>query len=267
MHTYFVLKTPEQFLPANLRYPNGFRLAAPIADLVMGYLESQILPTLNFTILFFKRYIDDIITAISHNEIQSTLHTFNSMHPKLQFTLEIENNKQISLLDILLIVQDNGTVIRDWYHKPTHTGRYLHYKSNHPKIHKINLIKNLKHRAPSLSRPQFHQKNLEHIFTELRSNDYPPTTLNRLLYYNNNNQSTQHKIRTCLPQCHKPTNSQNAYQQFSNLTTYPSLTNLLIQHFFTRHKIKPHALFTSNIVYKITCNNCRAGSIYLAACV
>lgn len=101
----------------------GSPLSAPLAVLIMEHLENHILPTLNLHIPFFKRYVDDIITAVPHDEINTIVTALNSFHPKLQFTHETETDNKISFLDIQLIKQNNGntSIITDWYRKPTHT--------------------------------------------------------------------------------------------------------------------------------------------------
>lgn len=122
----------------------GSPISAPLADLVMEHLKNQILPTLNFPIPFFKRYVDDIITAVLRDKIDTILTAFNNFHPNLQFTFETETDNKISFLDIELTKKHNGQIITNWFRKPTHTGRYLNFHSSHPLTHKIKLVKNLK---------------------------------------------------------------------------------------------------------------------------
>jgi hypothetical protein len=46
-------------------------------------------------------------------------------------TMEIESDSAISFLDVLIIMKEM-TLPAKVYGKPTHTGRYLSFKSNHP---------------------------------------------------------------------------------------------------------------------------------------
>ena len=51
-------------------------------------------------IIFFKRFVDDILIIAKKTEINNILETFNNYHPSLQFTLKKESNNKISFLDI-----------------------------------------------------------------------------------------------------------------------------------------------------------------------
>ena len=57
-----------------------------IADIVLQDLENEALMSLGFTLPFFYRYVDDIACAIPSNKAVHILNTFNSFHPRLQFT-------------------------------------------------------------------------------------------------------------------------------------------------------------------------------------
>jgi len=97
---------------------------------------------------------------------------FNSFHSRIQFTIEHENNRKLSFLDLLLEVVDNKIKI-DWFHKKTFSGRFLSFLSNHPICHKIGTIYNLIDRAFLLSHPDFQQKNIELCIKLVLDNGYP----------------------------------------------------------------------------------------------
>jgi len=75
-----------------------------IADIVMQDLESLVLETFDFDILFYYRYVDDIMLAVPTSKIDFVFKKFNSIHPKLQFTIEIENS--INFLDTTITIKD-----------------------------------------------------------------------------------------------------------------------------------------------------------------
>ncbi|EFN62466.1 hypothetical protein EAG_00055, partial [Camponotus floridanus] len=75
------------------------------------------LNSINFIPPLYFRYVDDIITACPSNFTDHILSIFNSFNSRLQFTLEIENNKSLNFLDIT-IISDNNRLYFDWYHKP-----------------------------------------------------------------------------------------------------------------------------------------------------
>ena len=66
----------------------GNCLSPSCSDVVMSELQSTSIAKLPFQLPFFKRYVDDIITCVPHDQIDTLLTTFNSFHPRLQFTVE-----------------------------------------------------------------------------------------------------------------------------------------------------------------------------------
>jgi len=68
--------------------------------------------------------------AVPKNKINWILDAFNSFHTRLQFTLEVEGDR-INFLDTIIILHNNKIKL-DWYHKPTDSGRFLNYCSQHP---------------------------------------------------------------------------------------------------------------------------------------
>jgi hypothetical protein len=151
--------------------PMGSPLSPIIADLVMQDLESRALKKIGVELPFYFRYVDDIVMAVPNNLIEFTLLTFNSFHPRLQFTIEIGGDT-INFLDNT-IIKRNNVLEFDWYHKPTFSGRYLNFLSAHPLSQKRGTIMEMVDRAFLLSDPHFHKKNIELIIGVLLNNDYP----------------------------------------------------------------------------------------------
>jgi len=116
--------------------PMGSPLSPILADLVMQDLELKAMNKLNVEFSFYYRYVDDILLSTPSDKVDIILNTFNNIHNRLQFTVEYENNKSISFLDLNLSIK-NKIIYIDWYRKETCSGRYLHYYSGHPTCHKI----------------------------------------------------------------------------------------------------------------------------------
>jgi len=76
----------------------GFPLSRIVADLVQK-LESDILNKFTIKPIFYYIFVDDI--ALSAPCLKDLLHMFNSFHPRLRFTMEIEGNT-LNFLDLLL---------------------------------------------------------------------------------------------------------------------------------------------------------------------
>ena len=160
----------------------GSILSPSIARLVMDFVLDQIVPRLPFQLPFIKKYVDDIITAIPQDKIESTLHIFNDFNQHIQFTIEQETNNSVPFLDTRPIRQANGTIVVDWYQKPTNSGRYIHFHSNHPTKQKINLVLGLKNRIVKICHPTLRMANLIKLKSILKTNAYPEALLNKYLF-------------------------------------------------------------------------------------
>ena len=103
----------------------------------------------------------------------------NSKHKNIKFTCEIEKNKKLAFLDVL-VNRKKGGFITTMYRKPTFTGVYLHWKSLTAVVYKINLIKCLLDRAWKIcsNYELFHQEIL--LLKEvLKRNDYPSSVIDK----------------------------------------------------------------------------------------
>jgi len=79
---------------------------------------------------------------------------------------------RLNFLDVT-IISNNGFIQFDWFHKPTFSGRYLHFESRHPLCHKRGITIGLTDKVFRLSHPAFHQGNFELIIKILMDNGYP----------------------------------------------------------------------------------------------
>jgi hypothetical protein len=86
-----------------------------------------------------------VIFDSNHTTILTILDDFNTVHPKLIFTAEIETDNKINYLDITIHRAPTGwrTSI---YRKPTFTDTIIPYTSNHPTQHKYAAIRFLYNR-------------------------------------------------------------------------------------------------------------------------
>ncbi|KYN26675.1 hypothetical protein ALC57_03955 [Trachymyrmex cornetzi] len=132
----------------------------------------NLLSKCNFNIPIYYRYVDDIILAAPNNQIREILDLFNSYHDRLKFTCEENNDKSMNFLDVSLIIEKEHIIFNN-YKKPTNSGRYLNYNSNHPINHKRGVIIGQFDRIIFLSHPKFHTKNIENMIDILLNNGYP----------------------------------------------------------------------------------------------
>ena len=74
-----------------------------VANIVLQDLEERALSIININLPFLFQYVDNIIWRPA-DKIDLIVKTFNSLHKKLQFTIEIKGNRNISFLDLSLKV-------------------------------------------------------------------------------------------------------------------------------------------------------------------
>ena len=257
--------------------PMGSVISPIVAQYVMDDVLDKVVDGLPFHIPFLKKYVDDIITAVPANLIDETLHIFNSIHNKIQFTTETESNCSVPFLD-MLVIREGTSIMTDWYIKPTASGRYISFHSFHSMKMKINVILNMKNRVMRLSHPIYQLNNLKKLVDIMRENSFPLPLLNKLIYSTNNERSTT------TDQQH--TNSiQEPGAATEGLLTSPSiyktiphvegLSNRLIavlsripgvkvalqnkktiKDLYSRLKDRTSLLQQSNVVYSVPCSDC-----------
>ena len=74
----------------------------------------------------------------------------NSQNENIKFTAEIEEDKHIPYSDLLLLYTDDGSMNFEVYRKPTHSGKYLDFKSNNPVAHKNSVMSTLFFRSKEI---------------------------------------------------------------------------------------------------------------------
>jgi len=137
--------------------PMGSPLSPVISDIVLQDLEQKAISLLPIQLPFYFRYVDDILLAAPSKFLDKILNIFNSFHERMQFTLEISNNNSINFLDLSLIIDGQG-IIFDCYRKPTFSGRYINFYSQHPISQKRGIIYGLVDKVLFLSHPKFQEK-------------------------------------------------------------------------------------------------------------
>ena len=158
--------------------PMGSPILPMLADLVLQDLEEVVLKKLSFKIHSYYKYVDTCL-IIPNNKIKDTIENFNSYHPRLKFTFGLEIDNTLPFSSLLIIKNQDGTLVTNWFRKNTFSGRYLNFLSNHPFKQKIAIIKNLVDTAILLSHEKFLEENLEIIKNLLVLNNYPINLINK----------------------------------------------------------------------------------------
>ncbi|KAI4476481.1 hypothetical protein M0804_013552 [Polistes exclamans] len=96
---------------------------------------------LPFPVPFLKVYVDDVITAIPKDRMDQTLKTFNSVNNRIPFTMEVENNRTLPFLDIIIIRNEDGSIVTNcFYNLFKINSIYTKLKDRVDKLEQSNLL-------------------------------------------------------------------------------------------------------------------------------
>ena len=258
----------------------GSPLGPHLANIFMSHMEKKWLQNCpsDFKPVLYRRYVDDTFLLFnSRDHVQLFLTYLNSQHPNITFTFDDEQDGILPFLDVKVIKgeQEFTTSI---YRKPTFTGLFSKFYSFSPKKNKENLISTLTFRAYKICSDflSFHNE-IQFLKKTLQANGYP---LNFI----------ELNIGKMLEKLHKPFDhvevlnfdvpkaklyfsciylgdiSRNVIKDLKTLigNSYPQVN---VQFIFKSHstigghfcfKDKQPKLLKSNLVYKYTCERCKA---------
>ena len=137
----------------------GSPVSVVVANIVMEHIEDLALSTSPVPTIFYKRYVDDVLTAVPADQVDGMLAHINSINQNIQITFEREQGHVIPFLDVT---------------KPTHTYQYLQFSSHHPTAHKRAVVSTLLKRAAShCSTNSLVQEERSYVKETLQQNGYP----------------------------------------------------------------------------------------------
>ncbi|XP_055543585.1 uncharacterized protein LOC129729127 [Wyeomyia smithii] len=245
----------------------GNPLSPTVADLVMKALLDSVIAKLDFPIPVLRKYVDDLCLALPKDKVNDVLSTFNEYNSNIQFTCEIENNKRLPFLDMVLIRQPDQSVETEWYAKPMASGRFLDYFSTHPLHMKNNVVTNFMRRVKDFSTNLSPKEVKTIIDRHLKINHYPTHLRNR--YTNRINERSlpiNQSHSQDSPKTYKPLiYVQNLCSRLTKLfrtdlpnTTLATRNERTVGAMFTNMKDKLAAENQHNVIYRISCGNCKA---------
>lgn len=179
--TVFVAPDNKLYIQNN-GLPMGGCISTTLARLVMDRVAKHLLshdPKLDIS--FIRIFVDDTITAIRREQINTALKILNNFHPGIEFTHEIENaNNKINFLNITLI-RDGNKIKTNWFRKPYASGRLLNYFSSHKRSTITGTAITFIETVIALSDPAFFNSNRQVVLETLRMNSFPETTIMALM--------------------------------------------------------------------------------------
>lgn len=151
----------------------GSPVAPVLANIWMEHFEQALHLQLS-TVKLWKRYVDDVFCILNGGlqEVEQLKYHLESIHPKIRFSSEVEIERSLAFLDIMLIAKPDGSLAHSVYRKPTHTDRYLDASSHHHPRHLQSVVTSLVNRAHDLCDPEHLQGELSHVQEVLKRNGY-----------------------------------------------------------------------------------------------
>ena len=162
----------------------GSPLGPVIANIFMVHLEEEVIPRLTGEVSSWFRYVDDTFTFIKEDKIELVQQTLNEFHQDISFTYEVEENKKISFLDVLVTRKTDGSFDTEVYRKKTDTNIYIHWEAYATKSWKVGTLKGLFRRAFYIcSTEEAREKELLHLKNVfIKINGYPSRVVHQVLH-------------------------------------------------------------------------------------
>lgn len=161
----------------------GNSLSPVVSNIFMEHFEEIAIDTAEYKPAKWLRYVDDtfVIWPYGPEKLQEFLQHINNIRPTIKFTMEVEVNNALPFLDVLVMKQGPKLTTKV-YRKPTHTGRYLHFKSNHPHHVKRGVVHSLVNRAKVICQDQKDfSKEIRNIRHDLMLSEYPKEFVDSVL--------------------------------------------------------------------------------------
>ncbi|KFD63888.1 hypothetical protein M514_23879, partial [Trichuris suis] len=161
----------EQCFMQNSGAPMGSSLSPVLAEVFMEHLEEIAYSTANESIVpvLFKRYVDDVFAITKSGEDEAFLNHLNSLFPAcISFTIEMEEDGRLPFLDAL-VIREGDRLKTTVYRKPTHSDRYVHFSSHHPRWVMRGVISGMVERARAICDEEFLAKDAASVRSIVRN--------------------------------------------------------------------------------------------------
>jgi len=127
-----------------------FLVSAAIANMVTEDIKTLALNTYISGLKLWKWYVDDTFILTKIDMLTNFFIHINTVENSINFTMEKGNNGLITFLDTLITWLEHNQLSIKVYQKPTHTGEYLHFCSEHLLAHKCAVLHMLLQHADKL---------------------------------------------------------------------------------------------------------------------
>jgi len=135
----------------------GSHVPSVVANLVMENIETRALETFPDPPRLWKRYVDGTFVIMNKSKLFKFLTHLNTIESSIQCTTE-KKKGCLPFSDLLIKRSPSGHLLSAAYRKPTHSDRYLNFRSEHPTQHKQSVVNTLLERAKNF--PKYVKRTL-----------------------------------------------------------------------------------------------------------
>ncbi|XP_071095908.1 uncharacterized protein [Haliotis cracherodii] len=131
-------------------------MGSPLSPIITEIYMTDLEETALHTSPRFRKVNDTFVILQPDHDPKTLLNHLNAQHPRMQFTMEEEAERQLPFLDVRVQKDPDNKLHTSVYRKPTHTDHYLHNSSYHPPQIKRGIIATLARHAVNIcSMPQW----------------------------------------------------------------------------------------------------------------
>lgn len=278
------LATKDSFILFNKKYYSqidgvamGSPLGPTLANIFLCHHERKWLldcPS-DFRPLCFLRYVDDIFVLFKSADHVDGFHQFiNSRHPRMNFTVEVEQENCLPFLDVN-VTRLGSNFVTSVFRKPTFSGVYTHYDSFIPEVYKHNLLSTLLFRSHTIcSDWKAIHGEISFLKVTLEKNAYPGHIVERMVRKFLNKVCTsspptktvtdRERFDICLPFLGLASVrvKKNITKLFRNFLPHCDInfvfksSSRLSSHFSFKDKLPGYLV--AGVIYKYTCSRCKS---------
>ncbi|CAF4925777.1 unnamed protein product [Rotaria socialis] len=156
----------------------GAKLSPIVANLALEIFETESAADIIQRSIFWMRYMDDILSVWKEDEdLEAVLKELNTRHNSLKFTLEEEEENQLSFLDLSIIRCDSCLEFKI-FRKPSNNLLTINYFSSHEPQIKLSGIISMYLRALKFVSPKYMEEEFKMIESIVKINDCPDHIVN-----------------------------------------------------------------------------------------
>jgi hypothetical protein len=152
----------------------GSPLSPVIANLYLEKFKKQAIDSYPLKPKMWRRYVDDthVIWPHGRDSLTGFLEHLNNQSESIKFTMELEENKSIPFLDVLITKKEDGSLSHQVYRKRLiQIVTYTQTTHHHP-TQKCGVINTLVTRAFRISDKEHIEQELKHLENVFKTNGY-----------------------------------------------------------------------------------------------